>query len=388
MKIVQSVSGKFHHFHLARQLQKRDMLAKIFSSQARIQLRGEGIPADLLQSFPFFHLLPLVYGRLGGRNRHLMDEITYWDRLTFDRYVARSLPECDVLVAISGSGLLSGRTALSRGAKYLCDRGSSHIRYWNQILQEEFRRWGQQYELIDPRNISEEEAEYALADLITVPSKFAGRTFVEMGIPARKLRVVSYGADLKRFFQVARPSPDTFEILYVGAISFLKGIPDLLEAFRSFRHPQKRLVLVGDVLPEMARYLQGKSLDFVEFRGRMPHTQLKEVMSRSHVLVFPSVNDGFGMVIGEAMACGCPVICSENCGGSDLFQNGREGYIVPIRDPVAITEQLEHLAQDSNLREQMSLHCLERVGKIGGWDTYGEEYVSILKSVLSGPLSA
>ena len=388
MKIVQSVSGKFHHFHLARQLHERGMLAKIFSSHPRQQLRGEAIPADLLQSFPLFHLLPIAYGRLGGRNRHVMDEMTYWDRLTFDQYVARNLPECDVLVALSGSGLLSGQTALSRGAKYLCDRGSSHIRYWNEILQDEFRRWGQQYELVDTRNISEEEEEYALADLITVPSEFARRTFVEMGVPDRKVRVVSYGADLKRFSQVAQPSPDTFEILYVGAISFLKGIPDLLESFRRFKHPQKRLVLVGDVLPEMARYLQGISLDSVELRGRMPHAQLKEVMSRSHVLVFPSVNDGFGMVIGEAMACGCPVICSENCGGADLFQDGQEGYIVPIRNPVAITERLEQLAQDPNHREQMSRYCLERIGKIGGWDTYGEEFVSVLSSVLSVPLSA
>ena len=388
MKIVQSVSGKFHHFHLARQLYQRGMLESIFSSYPRQKLRGEGIPANLLRTFPYVHLLSLAGGRFGWKNRRLVEQMAHWDRLTFDRYVSRHLPECDVFVGLSGSGLLSGRTAQGRGSKYVCDRGSSHIRYWDQIMREEFRRWGQDYDQIDPRNIAEEEDEYAQADLITVPSEFACRSFVEMGVPRRKLRVVAYGADLQRFSQVARPSLDTFDVLYVGAVSFLKGIPDLLEAFRLFRHPRKRLTLVGEVMPEMAAFLQGMSTDNVEFAGRVPHDRLKEIMSRSHVLVFPSLNDGFGMVIGEAMACGCPVICSENCGGADFLTDGREGFIVPTQSSSSIAERLERLAQDPELRELMSLACLIRVGEIGGWDTYGAGYVAVLDSLVSAPVTA
>jgi glycosyltransferase involved in cell wall biosynthesis len=139
--------------------------------------------------------------------------------------------------------------------------------------------------------------------------------------------------------------------------------------------------MVGGVQAEMEQFLKTKTWEGVEFLGTIPHARLKDVMSRSHVVVFPSINDGFGMVIGEAMACGCPVISSENCGGKDLIQNGHEGFIVPIRDPAAITERLEQLAQDPGLRQAMGARSLERVTRIGGWDSYGRDYVAVLESL-------
>ena len=388
MKIVQSVPGKFHHFHLARQLRQRDMLAMIFSSYPSWKLRDEQIPPELLRTFPLVHLLTLTSARYRKKYRAAVDQIAQWDRVTFDRYVARNLPPCDAFVGLSGSALRSGRAAQSGGAKYVCDRGSSHIRYGEQLMEAEFRRWGQEYERVDPRNLAGEEEEYAQADLITVPSTFAYESFVEMGVDTQKIRKVPYGADLRRFSKVADPDPETFDVLFVGQVSFRKGIPYLLEAFEKLRHPKKKLTIVGSVLLEIAPFLQGQSLDDVQFVGTLPNAQLKEIMSRSHVMVLPSLEEGLALVLGEAMACGCPLICSENCGGADLMTDGREGFLVPIRDAEAIRERLERLAQNPALRAQMSGRCLERVGEIGGWDTYGAGYVSVLKSLLSAPLPA
>lgn len=381
MKIVQSVSGKFHHFHLARQLLQRGMLKAIFSSYPRQKLRGEGIPAELLKTFPAVHLLSLANMRYGWKRQKALEQIAHWDRTTFDRYVARNLPECDTFIGLSGSALDSGRTAKRRGAYYLCDRGSSHIRFADRILREEFQCWGQDFAGIDPRNLASEEREYAEADLITVPSEFVLRSFIEMGVPVQKIRKVPYGADLSRFSKVADPDPERFDVLFVGQVSFRKGVPYLLEAFERVRHPRKKLTIVGGILPEMTSFLQGKSFTDVDFVGPLPNTRLKEVMSSSHVLVLPSLEEGLAMVQGEAMACGCPVIASKNTGAEDLFENGQQGFIVPIRDPGAITEHLEMLAQNPSLREQLSENCLRRVAEIGGWDTYGRGYVSVLESL-------
>ena len=199
-------------------------------------------------------------------------------------------------------------------------------------MQAEFQRWGQAYDRVDPKNIAQEEEEYAQADLITVPSTFAYESFVEMGISAQKIRKVSYGADLRRFGKVAEPDPETFQILFVGQVSFRKGIPYLLEAFENLRHPKKKMIVVGSVLPEIEQVLQSRSFQDVQFVGVQPNAQLKEIMSRSHVMILPSLEEGLALVLGEAMACGCPLICSENCGGSDLMSDGREGFVVPIRD--------------------------------------------------------
>jgi len=257
---------------------------------------------------------------------------------------------------------------------YVCDRGSSHIRYADEMLREEHRRWGQEFPGIDPRVIAEEEEEYDAADIVTLPSTFACRTFVEKGVAEGKLRKIPYGVELSAFSKVSDPPKDRFEVLFVGQVSFRKGVPYLLEAFERFGHPNKRLRVVGAMQPEMQRFLSTRRYDCVEFVGAVPRVRLKHIMSASHVLVLPSIEEGLALVQGEAMACGCPVLSSTNTGAEDLFSDGREGFIVPIRDPRAIAEKLELLAQDPQLREAMRTAAMKRVSALGGWDTYGEAF--------------
>lgn len=384
MKVVQTVFGKFHHFHLARQLHKRGMLQTIFSSYPRKKLLNEQIPPEKIHTFPYIHLLWFANQRYGKRDGKLSRDLSWWLALTLDGHVARRLPPCDVFIGISGSGLKTGQTAQKRGGFYICDRGSTHIRYADRIMREEFARWGQEFPGVDARHLGREDQEYAAADVITVPSECTRRSFITMGVPAEKMRKVVYGADLSRFSKTADPPKETFDVLFAGQISFRKGIPYLLEGFARFKHPNKRLRIAGSMLPEIERYLQGKQLENVEFLGIQRYPQLKELMSRSHVLVLPSVEEGLALVQGEAMACGCPIISSENTGGEDLFTAGQEGFIVPIRDPQAIADRLEQLAQDPDLRDRMSEAALRRVTGIGGWDTYGADYVRVLEALVCG----
>ena len=85
------------------------------------------------------------------------------------------------------------------------------------------------------------------------------------------------------------------------------------------------------------------------------------------------------MVMGEALACGCPVIATSHTGAADLFQDGREGFIVPIRSPQTIADRLQNLADDPQLRDQMSSAALNRVKVLSGWDTYGKNWIDFLR---------
>jgi glycosyltransferase involved in cell wall biosynthesis len=104
-------------------------------------------------------------------------------------------------------------------------------------------------------------------------------------------------------------------------------------------------------------------------------------MSRSHALVLPSIEDGFGLVLSEAMACGCPPIASNNTGAEDLFTDGVEGFLVPIRDPAAITARLQQLADSPELQRRMSAAALARVRSLGGWTDYGDRWESLLHTL-------
>lgn len=381
MQVVQAVSGTFHHFDLARELESRGHLKRIYSTFPWMRLQREGVPRERVRTFPWIHALWLMANRYGLVPRSVSAEIAQANIALFDSWVSRNLEECDAFVAISGSGLKSGGTAQRRGAKYVCDRGSSHIGYQRAILNEEYGRWGFKGENVDPRAFAREEAEYAQADAITVASKFAWRTFVEMGVRSEKLTQIPLGVRLDRFKKTDEPPANSFDVLFAGTVNIRKGVPYLLDAFAKFKHPMKRLRLAGPVEAEMRSLLPRLDLTNVELLGRLPQNELARWMSRSHVMVLPSIEDGFGMVMAQAMACGTVVIASENTGGPDLFGDGVEGFLVPIRSAEAICERLTLLADSEDLRKHMSAASLARVTSLGGWNDYGTQYAAFLKEL-------
>jgi len=131
----------------------------------------------------------------------------------------------------------------------------------------------------------------------------------------------------------------------------------------------------------MRSVLEKLPQDSVTFTGTMPQTQLKEWMSRSHVMVMPSLDEGMALVQGQALACGCPIIATTNTGAEDLFTEGVEGFIVPIRDPAALTDRMQRLAEDPALQRRMSEAALARVHQLGGWQQYGDGWERLLQNL-------
>lgn len=380
IEVVQAVCGTFHHFDLARELEARGYLKQIDSTFPWRRLAREGVSRVKVRTFPWIHVPQLVLARRGLIPAPLNREITWMMFRSFDAWVARTMPRCDVFVGISGTGLRAGQTAQAGGAKYICDRGSSHIRYQDQILREEFAIWGGNPGIVvDPRMIAREEAEYEQADAITVPSEFSRRSFIELGVPAYKIHKIPYGVRLDRFQRVSEPPRDRFEVLFAGGVNLRKGIPYLLQAFAQLRHPRKRLRIAGSVSPEFQPVLARLPQTDVEFLGSLPQNQLAAVMNSSHVMVLPSIEEGLALVQGQALACGCPLISSYNTGGEDLFTDGVEGFLVPIRSAEAIAEKLQQLADDPALQQRMSECALRRVRQIGGWKEYGNAWVHLLE---------
>lgn len=385
LQVIQAVTGTFWHFDLARELESRGYLKRIYSSFPWARLRREGVPRERVRTFPWIHGPWMLAHRYAKVPQRLSSEIALANIRLFDRWVVKNLEACDIFVALSGSGLKAGRLAQSRGAKYVCDRGSSHIRYQKMIVEEEYARWGFAGSRVDPRAIEREEAEYAQADAIAVPSEFARRSFVEMGVEAEKVRKIPYGVRLDRFSKTGDKSSGSFDVLFAGTVSIRKGIPYLLEGFAKFKHPLKRLRLAGPVEPEMRSLLGRFDLSGVELLGRLSPDDMARWMNASHVMVLPSVEDGFGLVMAQAMACGTVVVASENTGGPDLFTDGVEGFVVPIRSPEAICERLTRLANDPDLRERMSEAALMRVQRLGGWNAYGASCSKFLAELITRP---
>jgi glycosyltransferase involved in cell wall biosynthesis len=383
MKIALSVVGKFHTFDLARELHARGTLATIFTGYPRFKLKNEALPNELIKTFPWVQTPYMGFPWMQYLPKAIINE---WENLsanTFADYVARNLPECDLYVGLSGSALPAGKKAHQRGAKFVCDRGSSHIRAQDGFLREEHAQWNMPFIGIDPRTIAREELEYEEADCITVPSTFVYRTFIEQGVSACKLRLLPYGVNLSRFQPVNQPDSQRFDVLFVGGMSLRKGVQYLVQAYQKIKHPAKSLTFVGSPSAGLIEALAARGLwpEDAIVLGHIPQTELKKVMSRSHVLVLPSLEEGLAMVMAQAMACGCPVVASNHTGAEDLMTNGLEGFILPVRDVSALTDKLQQLADEPILRDSMGEKALQKVQRLGGWGDYGEKAMKIYKEI-------
>jgi len=384
MKVALSVPGKFHTFDLARELYARKALAGVYTAYPMFKLRNEGLPPELVHTFPWF-LTPYMGNPWRNRMPHrLTKEMENLVATSLSSWTARHLPECDVYVGMSGSSLPAGRVQRRRGGRYVCDRGSCHIREQDRLLRKEHADWGMPFFGIDPRVIAREESEYEQADCITVPSTFALRTFLSAGIPAEKIRLLPYGVNLGRFEKTGEPDPGRFDVLFVGNMSLQKGVPYLLDAFQRLQHPAKSLKFAGTPSPQLIELLTARGLwsGGIEVLGHVVQTELKHLMSRSHVMVLPSIQEGLAMVMAQAMACGCPVIASENTGARDLLDDGQEGFIVPIRNVEALVQRMQQLADDGDLRSRMGQSALARVKNMGGWRDYGDRALGIYRGLV------
>lgn len=386
MQVIQAVFGVFHHFELASQLHRRGHLKRIYSTWPWARLKREGIPRDLVRTFPLVHTADYLLRRTPLYSAGLDDRFNQANSLTFDAWTRLRIEPCDAFIAISGAGLTTGPKLQAAGAKFVCDRGSTHQRFQNEVLAEEHRRWKVPYIEPPAHIVRREEAIYEAADAITVPSRAALRSFVQMGVDPAKLHVIPYGVRLDKFVPSEGPANDSFDVLFAGQASLRKGVPYLLQAFAALRHPRKRLTIVGAVQDDVRELLQRLPTDNVVFAGTLQQQDLAVRMSQSHVLALPSVEEGLALVQGQAMACGCPVIGTTATGAEDLFTDGREGFIVPERDSITLADRLQQLADDPELRARMSAAALDRVQALGGWDSYGEQWDRLLHELTGTPV--
>jgi glycosyltransferase involved in cell wall biosynthesis len=384
MKVTLSCVGRFHHFDLARELHAAGWLDRIHTGYPRFKLRDAGLPAEKIDTFPWLQTLYMAQARWPRRSVGLGRALERAAERWHDAHVAQVLRPCDVFVGLSGHNTQAGQRAQALGARWICDRGSSHIVYQDKMLREEHARWGIPFSGVPSWAMEAEQIEYASCDLITVPSTFAANTFLAAGFPASKVKRIPYGVDLTRFTPVAIPPAGRFDVMFVGNVGVQKGIPYLIEAFRNFRHPRKSLKIIGAIEPAFRPWVRQVRAEGVEFLGPRPQDELKEHLSRSHLFVLPSVQDGFGMVLAQAMACGCPAVATVNTGGPDLISPGEDGFIVPIRDAAALTAVMHRLADEPQLRERMGLAARASVLRLGGWSAYGSAFRSTLVAWVHG----
>jgi glycosyltransferase involved in cell wall biosynthesis len=372
MKVTISVSGRFHAFYLARELDKRGALSRLITSYPTFEARRYGVPAGKVRSIVSNEVIARAWRRMPASLRARCNLQRFLaDR--FDRLAARAIREgSDVFDALSSCALFSLRRAKTMGMMTVVERASSHILHQTELLEEEYARFGLATRVTHPAIIEKEQEEYATADYVAVPSLFVKRSFLVRGFPEERIIHTPFGVDLDEFEPVPKQD-DVFRVIHCGAVSLRKGVQYLLQAFAELRLPKAELWLVGGVFDEARPLLAKYASPSVVVHGHKPQAELKWYYGQSSVFCLASIEEGLAYVQPQAMACGLPVICTTNTGGEDIVREGVDGFIIPIRDVEALKARILWCYENPERRREMGESARERVAQGFTWADYGEK---------------
>jgi len=239
------------------------------------------------------------------------------------------------------------------------DTGRSHY----QMLSAEAKLWpGWHPEGMSPpaAYFARIDKEWDKASVVIVNSKWTWEALSKQGVPIEKMAVVPLTYDAPPGLRPAtRAWKAPLQVLWVADVVLGKGIQYFMGAARRLAKRNISFVVAGTI--GISREAIAGAPANMKFLGRVPRGEIGRYYSESHVYVFPTLSDGFGLTQLEAMAHGLPVIATPNCG--EVVSNGIDGWIVPARDETALVEAIAKLDDDRQLLRQMSEMTGEKVAK-------------------------
>jgi len=388
MKVTLSVLGRFWAFYLARELQRHGCLERLITSYPKFETVKYGVPRERICSLVFNEILNRGWLKAPGMLKRRYNA-QYLVHELFDRRAARNLPRStEIWAGWSSHSLNTLRRAKELGAKTVLEHGSSHIVQQDFILREEYERLGLRgHEFAHPKIIEKELLEYQEADFILIPSFYVKETFLQRGVPAAKLLHVPFGVDLSNFYPIPKVDK-TFRVIHCGNLSLRKGVHYLLQAFWELKLPGAELWLIGSLSEEIRPFLKQFASPAIRHLGPFPEQELHKYYSQGSVFCLASIEEGLAMVQVQAMACGLPLIITTNTGGADLIREGREGFILPIRDVAALKEKILYCYENPEEARRMGEAGRRRVRTGFTWADHGDRIIAHFRRILAGTIGS
>lgn len=223
----------------------------------------------------------------------------------------------------------------------------------------------------------------APCDRVIVLSQALKQATAALGVPPARLTVVPNGVNTAEF-SPGRPEEREDLILFVGSLIPRKAANVLLDALPGVlgKHPSYRLVLLGDGPDEQSLRIQATGLgldDKVTFLGFRPQAEVRALMRRARVFVLPSLEEGLGVVLLEALACGTPIVASGVDGIVDVVIPD-VGVLVPPADPRALARGILQVLANETSWEAMSAAARARAESVYDWDIIAGQLMSVYRS--------
>lgn len=342
MKHSFSATNPCHVYDMALALWDKKALGFYYSGYPRWRLRPpEGFP---MRTKAFRTLVTYGMQRLPEWARVDDNRMFRWQDAGFDHAVSGILTGEGFIHGIPGQCLETFRRARDIGLRTVLNHASGPVDQQRAMIAPEYRRVGLDLDALAPLPPSYEERlqeERRLAEIHCVASTVVRDQLIADGVESGKIWVVPYGADGELFPKREKVPGGNFKICFAGRQSLRKGIHYLLKALESVDSSGWELHCFGMEFRETAK-------DFESFtggakviqRGSLSQSELAEAFREMDVLVLPSAEEAFGLVVVQALESGIPCIVSDRVGAKDLIREGETGSVIPFADHEVLAQAL------------------------------------------------
>jgi glycosyltransferase involved in cell wall biosynthesis len=363
-------------------------LATFLKLNLEVQLQRRSVtefPLQLVRDYPWQEVIRTLVGHV-DKDKRLTDIIFHWGIDGFDNWVAtEALTQAKAVYGYEYACLATFQAAQKQGIARIYDVPSPEHDFVENLLHQELEQYSQlstpYRKYVRTRQESRthrRRQEWHLADVVIANSEFTKNSYAAAGLDVEKVRVVPYGAPPVCLKGVSGGTSEhePVRFLWAGTFSIRKGAHYLLQAWRQLNSISGARLDVFGAMGLPSALLSDLSSS-VHISGTVPRSQLEAIYHQADVLVFPTLCDGFGMVVTEAFAQGLPVITTNRAGAADLVRHGVNGLIIPAGDAVALSEALDWCITHRQELKAMRQAALETAAS-WQWSDYRQVLVETL----------
>ena len=387
-------------FHTTLAVSPGDFWLKFLPVGARNEIlrRSFPLPAEQIITHPFLEIARLMLPRLGFHQP--VKHEAGWASVdaiykNIDKNVAERVSslvhegeKVDAVYAYEDGAFSSFTDSRQFNIQCLYDLPIGYWRAAQLLLKEEQERWPDWAPTLTGlkdsiQKLERKDDELRLADKIFVASRFTAKTLEYYPGKLAAIKVVPYGfppVTATRDYQLGLSTKRPLKLLFVGGLSQRKGIANLFAAVSIFGN-RVELTVVGNKVVQDCRVLD-EALAKHRWIPGAPHQKILKLMQQHDVLIFPSLFEGFGLVITEAMAQGTPVITTERTAGPDVITDGENGWLIEAGSTEQLEQAIENILLLPELLKSAGKAAIESA-KNRPWDVYAHE---LLNAITNGQL--
>jgi len=376
MRIVIAGGGRFFLFKEASFFQATNKLTLFISNFPKRIICKDNISSNKIRNLPVNGYLMYLLHKFLPKHifPFLFSYITQLLHQRFGLFIKKNVVDADIYLILSSFALESIHEIRKKSnALIIIEHASFHQQEDRDLVILDAIYWNVKpsSDLSPKWVIEKENQEFALADYVLVPSKAVKKSLIKHGVLEHKILTNAYGVDLVEFYPY-NVAKNKFRVIQVGQISQRKGIFTTIKAFINANVTNSELVFIGslDVDIREIKKFAGHRFKDIYFKKAINQNKLIYEYGVSSVMVMSSVSDGFGLVVPQALACGVPVLVSENVGSSEFIIDGYNGFTFKIRDVDTLSNLLIRFSENRNMLYSMSLNAHNSAKNNLKWSDY------------------